>query len=82
MTTAAKKIKTTAAAFELPRKLGVLQYVEYEPLRREWCTNDGCLYEGVLTAEGCRKAVVNGVELDQPQCRTVEDCVRQILEEY
>jgi hypothetical protein len=26
--------------------------------------------------------VVNGVELDQPQCRTVEECVKQILEEY
>ncbi len=26
--------------------------------------------------------VLNGVELDQPQCRTVEECVRQILEEY
>jgi hypothetical protein len=154
MTTAAKKIKTTAAVFELPQKLGVLQYVEYEPPPREWCTNDGCLYEGMLTAEGCRKGVcvryrvwvhsrdrrrwrvrerwrrsedaggcirqqvadalweladrfdvgvwyeyrmvgvwvnrydvfcgvvVNGVRLSQPQCRAVEDCVRQILEEY
>jgi hypothetical protein len=36
----------------------------------------------VLTAEGCRKVVVNGVELDQLYCRTVEYCVRQILEEY
>jgi hypothetical protein len=26
--------------------------------------------------------VVNGVELDQPQCRTVDECVKQILEEY
>jgi hypothetical protein len=26
--------------------------------------------------------VVNGVELDQPQCRTVDECARQILEEY
>jgi hypothetical protein len=57
MTTAAKKIKTTASVFELPQKLGVLQYVEYEPPRREWCTSDGCLYEGVLTAEGCRRGV-------------------------
>jgi len=57
MTTAAKKIKTTASVFELPQKLGILQYVEYEPPRREWCTNDGCLYEGLLTAEGCRRGV-------------------------
>jgi len=57
MTTAAKKIKTTAAVFELPQKLGILQYVEYEPPPREWCINDGCLYEGLLTAEGCRKGV-------------------------
>ena len=57
MTTAAKKIKTTAAVFELPQKLGILQYVEYEPPPREWCTSEGCLYEGVLTAEGCRKEV-------------------------
>jgi hypothetical protein len=55
--TTAKKIKTTAAVFELPQKLGILQYVEYEPPPREWCTNDGCLYEGLLTAEGCRRGV-------------------------
>ena len=156
MTTAAKKIKTTAAVFELPQKLGILQYVEYEPPPREWCINDGCLYEGLLTAEGCRRGVcvryrafvwskdkrrwevgerwrrrrdedaggcirqqvadalwelaerydvgvwyeyvrvgrwvtqydvycgpvVNGVKLYQPHCRSVEDCVRQIIEDY
>jgi len=47
MTATAKKIKTTAAVFELPQKLGILQYVEYEPPPRGWCTNDGCLYEGL-----------------------------------
>jgi hypothetical protein len=26
--------------------------------------------------------VVNGVELDQPECRSVEDCIKQILEDY
>jgi hypothetical protein len=57
MTAAAKKIKTVAAVFELPQKLGILQYVEYESPPREWCTSDGCLYEGLLTAEGCRKGV-------------------------
>jgi len=155
MTATAKKIKTTASVFELPQKLGILQYVEYEPPPREWCTNDGCLYEGLLTAKGCRKGVcvryrvwvhskdrrrweakerwrrrdeevggcirqqvaealwelserfevglwyeyvrvgagvnqydvfcgpvVNGVKLYQPHCRAVEDCVRQILEDY
>jgi hypothetical protein len=153
--TTAKKIKT-AAVFELPQKLGILQYVEYEPPPKEWCTIE-CLYEGLLTAEGCKKGicvcyrvlvwskdrkkweakerwrrrrdedaggcikqqvadalwelaekydvgvwykrveekvgiryevhvycgpVVNGVELDQPQCRTAEECVKQILEDY
>jgi hypothetical protein len=156
MTATAKKIKTTVSVFELPQKLGVLQYVEYEPPPREWCTNDGCLYEGVLTAEGCRKGVcvkyrvwvhsrdrrrwevkeqwrrrrdedvggcirqqvadalwelagrfevglwyeyvrvgtwshqfdvfcgvvVDGVRLDQPYCRTVEECVEEILSDY
>jgi hypothetical protein len=156
MTTTAKRIRATASVFELPQKLGILQYVEYEPPPREWCTNDGCLYEGVLTAEGCRKGVcvryrvwvhsrdrrrweakerwrrrrdeevggclrqqvadalwelsekydvglwyeyrrvgvgvnqydvfcgvvVNGVKLYQPHSRAVEDCVRQILEDY
>jgi hypothetical protein len=151
----AKKIKTTASVFELLQKLGVLQYVEYEPPRREWCT-DGCLYEGLLSAEGCRRGVcikyrvwvhsrdrrrwearerwrrrrdedwggcirqqvadalwelsgrfevglwyeyvgvgvgvsqydvfcgvvVNGVKLDQPYCRAVEDCVEEMLREY
>jgi len=155
MTETAKKIKTTAVVFELPQKLGILQYVEYEPPRREWCT-DGCLYEGVLTAEGCRRGVcikyqvwvhsrnkrrwevkekwrrrrdedvggcirqqvadalwvlsgrydvglwyeyvrvgmginqydvycgvvVNGVKLDQPFCRAVEECVEEILRDY
>jgi hypothetical protein len=50
--TTVKKVKTVAAVFELPQKLGILQYVEYEPPPREWCVN-GCLYEGLLTAEGC-----------------------------
>jgi hypothetical protein len=154
MTTAAKKIKTTAAVFELPQKLGVLQYVEYEPPPREWCAGE-CLYEGVLTAEGCRRGVcvryrvwvhskdrrkweakerwrrrdeeaggcirqqvadalwelagrfdvglwyeyvrvgawlhqfdvfcgvvVDGVRLDQPYCRAVEECVEEILRDY
>jgi hypothetical protein len=48
---------TTAAVFELPQRLGILQCVEYESPPREWCAEDGCLYEGVLTAEGCRKGV-------------------------
>jgi hypothetical protein len=155
MTTAAKKIKTTAAAFELPQKLGILQYMEHEPPPREWSTSEGCLYEGVLTAEGCRKGVcvryrvwvysrdrrrwevkekwrsrdeeaggcirqqvadalwelsgrfevglwyeyvrvgvginqydvfcgvvVNGVKLDQPHCRSAEECVEEMLRDY
>jgi len=156
MTETARRIRTTAAVFELPQKLGVLQYVEYEPPPKEWCTNDGCLYEGVLTAEGCRKGicvkyrvwvhsrdrrtwgakerwrrrrdedvggcirqqvadalwelsgrfevglwyeyvrvgagvnrydvfcgvVVNGVRLDQPYCRAVEECVEEMLRDY
>ncbi len=57
MTTTAGRIRATAAVFELPQRLGVLQYVEYEPPPKEWCANDGCLYEGVLTAEGCRRGV-------------------------
>ncbi len=154
MTEAAKKIKTTAAVFELPQKLGILQYVEYVPPPREWCVN-GCLYEGLLTAEGCRRGVcvryrvwvhsrdrrrweakerwrrrdeeaggcirqqvadalwelsgnydvgvwyeyvrvaagvnqygvfcgptVNGVKLYQPHCRSADDCVKQIIEDY
>ncbi len=158
MTETARRIRTTAAVFELPQRLGVLQYVEYEPPPKEWCASDGCLYEGVLTAEGCRKGVcikyrvwvhsrdrrrweakekwrkrrdeeaggcikqqvadalwelaeryevglwyrkvtekvgmfryetyvycgpiINGIELDQPHCRTAEECAKQILEDY
>jgi hypothetical protein len=154
--TAVKKIKAVASVFELPQKLGILQYVEYEPPPREWCTSEGCLYEGVLTAEGCRKGVcvryrvwvfsrdrrrweakekwrrrrdeeaggcikqqvadalwelsgrfevglwyeyvrvgvginqydvfcgvvVDGVRLDQPHCRSAEECVEEILRDY
>jgi hypothetical protein len=155
MTAMARRIRTTAVVFELPQKLGILQYVEYEPPPREWCAGE-CLYEGLLTAEGCRRGVcvryrvwvhskdrrtwgakekwrrrrdeeaggcirqqvadalwelsgqydvgvwyeyvrvgagvnqydvfcgvvVNGVRLSQPHCRTVEECVKQILEDY
>jgi hypothetical protein len=154
--TTVKKVKTVAAVFELPQRLGILQHIEYEPPRREWCTSDGCLYEGVLTAEGCRKGVcvryrvwvhsrdrrrweakekwrrrrdeeaggcirqqvadalwelsekydvgvwyeyvrvgawsrqfdvfcgvvVNGIRLDQPHCRAVEECVEEMLRDY
>ncbi len=152
--TTTRRIRTTAAVFELPQKLGILQYVEYEPPPREWCTSEGCLYEGLLTAKGCRRGVcvryrvwlfsrdgrgweakerwrrrisdedaggcikqqvadalwelagcfevglwygysgprwypecicgvvVNGVKLDRPYCRMVEECVEQILEDY
>ncbi len=45
MTTTVRRIRATASVFELPQKLGILQYVEYEPPPREWC-NDGCLYKG------------------------------------
>jgi hypothetical protein len=57
MTAITKKVKTVVSVFDLPQRLGVLQYVEYEPPPREWCTEDGCPYEGVLTAEGCKKDV-------------------------
>ena len=154
--TTARRIRTTAAVFELPQKLGILQYVEYEPPPREWCTSEGCLYEGILTAEGCRKGVcvkyrvwvhsrdrrrweakekwrrrrdeeaggcirqqvadalwelsekydvgvwyeyvragawsrqfdvfcgvvVNGIRLDQPYCRAVDECVEEMLRDY
>jgi hypothetical protein len=53
--TTAKEVKTTAFVFELLQRLGILQYVEYEP-PMEWCT-DRCHHEGVLTAEGCRKGL-------------------------
>jgi len=154
--TTVKKVKTVAAVFEPPQRLGVLQHVEYEPPPREWCAEDGCLYEGLLTAEGCRKGVcvryrvwvhsrdrrrwearerwrrrrdeeaggcirqqvadalwelagrfevglwyeyvrvgawshqfdvfcgvvVNGVKLDQPHCRSAEECVEEMLRDY
>jgi len=52
-----EKIKTATVVFELPMRLRILQYVEFEPPPREWCAGNGCLYEGLLTAEGCRKGV-------------------------
>ncbi len=151
------KIRKVVTVFDLPQRLGILQYVEYEPQQREWCASDWCPYEGLLTAEGCKKGicvkyrvvvqtenmrywvvakkkkkdeegdgcikqqvadalwelaergmdvgvwyrrveekvgilryevrvycgpVVNGVELDQPPCRTTEECAKQILEDY
>jgi hypothetical protein len=49
--------RVAAAVFELPRMLGILQLVEYEPPPREWCSKEGCPCEGLLTAEGCRRGV-------------------------
>jgi len=49
------KLKTTASIFELPRRLGIIQYIEYElPLCPD---GEKCPYEGVLVAEGCRRGV-------------------------
>ncbi len=48
----------------------------------------GLWYEYVRVGVGINQydvfcgVVVNGVELDQPHCRTAEDCARQILEDY
>jgi hypothetical protein len=36
MTEAARKVKTVASVFELPKRLGIIQQVEYELPRREW----------------------------------------------
>ena len=156
MTTAARKIKATASVFELPQRLGVLQHIMYEPPPKEWCNDDGCLYEGILIVNGCRKGiclryrvwvhskdkrrwevgerwrkrrdeeaggcirqqvadalwelsgqhdvgvwyeyvrvgawshqfdvfcgvVVDGVKLEQPHCRVVEECVEEMLRDY
>jgi hypothetical protein len=49
-------VKISADIFELPKLFGILQYVEYDPSQRER-VNNGCLYEGILTAEGCRRGV-------------------------
>jgi hypothetical protein len=61
MTATARRIRTTAAVFELPQKLGILQYVEYEPPPREWCTSDGCLYEGAVDCGGLSQRGVHKV---------------------
>jgi len=59
MNATARKRKALASVSGPPRKLRFfsIQYIDYEPPPREWCTEDGCLYEGVLTAEGCRRGV-------------------------
>jgi hypothetical protein len=57
MTEAARKVKTVASVFELPKRLGIIQHVEYELPRREWCAEDGCLYECVLSVVGCKKGI-------------------------
>jgi ribosomal protein S10 len=49
--------KMVVTIFELPQKLGIIQQVEYDPSPREQCAANVCLYEGILTAEGCRRGV-------------------------
>jgi len=52
------KVRKMATVFQLPQRLGILQYVEYEPQPKErWCPSEGCPYEGVLISEGCKKGV-------------------------
>ncbi len=50
------KVKTAVQIFELPKLLGIIQQVEYELPPHDRCAG-GCLYEGVLVAEGCRRGV-------------------------
>ncbi len=50
------KVKTAAQIFELPKLLGIIQQVEYVPPLRDRCAG-GCLYEGILVAEGCRRGI-------------------------
>jgi hypothetical protein len=148
------KTRKAVAVFDLPQKLGVPQYVEYEQPPKEWCTSRRCPSEGLLVAEGCRRGicvryrvvvsaedgrrwraagrrgggedgggclkpqvaaalfelaaryevgvwyekvetgnllrpfevrcgpVVNGVRLEQPYCRTADECFRYVLEDY
>jgi hypothetical protein len=48
----------------------------------------GVWYEYVRVGVGVNQydvfcgVVVNGVRLDQPHCRSVEDCVKEIIEDY
>jgi len=74
MTTAAKKIKTTASVFELPQRLGILQYVEYEPPPREWCTEDGC--HAFCAQDGAMREA--RLELEFSRYETYEGEVREV----
>ncbi len=148
------KVIRVVTVFDLPQRLGIPQYVEYEPRPKEQCSPSWCPNEGLLTAEGCRKGVcikyrvivrtedgrrwaaprrrwrdedrggclkpqvaaalfelamkyevgmwyekiktndwrrlfevrcgpiINGVKLDQPDCRTVDECIRYIILDY
>jgi len=49
-------VKVAVNVFKLPQLLGVPQYVDYDPSLRRY-TSGGCLYDGLLTAEGCKKGV-------------------------
>jgi hypothetical protein len=53
MTATAKKVKTTAAVFELPQRLGILQYVECLSLTppKAYCAQDGVVKETKLELE-------------------------------
>ncbi len=149
-----EKIRKMATVLSLPQRLGIPQYVEYEPRPREHCSPNWCPNEGLLTAEGCRRGVcikyrvivrtedgrrwaaprrrwrdedrggclrpqvaaallelavryeigvwyekietnnwrslfevrcgpvVNGIKLNQPDCRTVDECIRYITADY
>jgi len=52
------KLRTIVMMFELPKKLGIIQQVEYElPLHDRCPEGEECPYEGILVAEGCRRGV-------------------------
>ena len=58
------------ALMELANKYEVGIWYNYEPL-----------YGGRMTLKDCG-VVVNGVKLSRPYCRTVEDCVEEIIRDY
>jgi hypothetical protein len=57
-TTTAKEVKTTAAVFELPQRLGILQHVEHKPPRGWWkrrLSLRGCVDGGGLSQRDVRE---------------------------
>jgi len=75
-------MKFEVSVFELPKLLGIPQYVEFEPPPKEWCTPDSC-----RSVERCVEEILNVYEhaknaQPRPRRDPAEEEYEELLQRY